>query len=107
MIFMSDFSEPPIYNAACSLNGTPRKLREICQNMESRSMRRPAFFGDPLAITIGDPDHSIDEDRFVTTGLSGDQRLLVVSVVYRGGSIRIITAREATRQERRQYESEQ
>jgi uncharacterized DUF497 family protein len=66
-----------------------------------------SVFGDPLAITIGDPDHSIDEDRFLTTGLSGEQRLLVVSVVYRGGSIRIITAREATRQERKQYESEQ
>jgi uncharacterized DUF497 family protein len=56
-----------------------------------------SVFGDPLAITIGDPDHSIDEDRFLTTGLSGEQRLLVVSVVYRGGSIRIITAREAMR----------
>ena len=66
-----------------------------------------SVFGDPLAITIGDPDHSIDEGRFLTTGLSGEQRLLVVSHVYRGGSIRIITAREATRQERRQYESEQ
>lgn len=66
-----------------------------------------SVFGDPLAITIGDPDHSIDEGRFLTTGLSGEQRLLVVSVVYRGSSIRIITAREATRQERRQYESEQ
>lgn len=66
-----------------------------------------SVFGDPLAISITDPDHSIDEDRFLTTGLSRDQRLLVVSHVYRVGSIRIITAREATRQERRQYESEQ
>jgi uncharacterized protein len=66
-----------------------------------------SVFGDRLAISIQDPDHSVDEDRYLTTGLSGEQRLLVVSHVYRGGSIRIITAREASRQERKQYESEQ
>ena len=66
-----------------------------------------SVFGDPLAISIADPDHSIDEDRLLTTGLSAKQRLLVVSHAYRGGSIRIITAREANRQERKQYESEQ
>lgn len=66
-----------------------------------------SVFGDPLAITIGDPDHSIDENRFLTTGLSGERRLLVVSHVYRDGRIRIITAREAARQERKEYESEQ
>jgi uncharacterized protein len=65
------------------------------------------IFGDPLTISIGDPDHSIDEDRFISTGLSRRQRLLVVSHVYRGGRIRIITARVATRQERRQYEAQE
>ncbi len=66
-----------------------------------------SVFGDPLAVSITDPDHSIIEDRFLTTGLSVGRRLLVVSHVYRGGRIRIITAREASSQERRQYESEQ
>lgn len=66
-----------------------------------------SVFGDPLALSIADPDHSVDEDRLLTTGLSEQQRLLVVSHVYRGGSIRIITARDATRQERKQYESEE
>lgn len=66
-----------------------------------------SVFGDPLAVSIMDPDHSISEDRFLTTGLSVGQRLLVVSHVYRDGNIRIITAREASSQERRQYESEQ
>jgi uncharacterized DUF497 family protein len=42
-------------------------------------------FGDPMAVTIPDPDHSVDEDRFLTTGLSSEQRLIVVSHVYRGG----------------------
>ncbi len=62
-------------------------------------------FGDPLAATIADPDHSIGESRFLTTGLSGMQRLLVVSHTEREGEVRIISARLATRQERRSYES--
>jgi len=64
-------------------------------------------FGDPLAVTIPDPDHSLDEDRFLTTGLSSEQRLMVVSHVYREGRIRIIMARDASGKERKQYESEE
>lgn len=63
-------------------------------------------FGDPLAITVDDPDHSTEEFRCVTTGFSKNQRLLVVSHIERGGRIRIISARDAARQERNQYESE-
>jgi uncharacterized protein len=62
-------------------------------------------FGDPLAVTISDPDHSIGELRFLTTGLSSSQRLLVVSHTERNGEIRLISARLTTRQERRSYES--
>ena len=61
-------------------------------------------FGDPLAATIPDPDHSLSESRFVTIGLSSAQRLLVVVHTERGERIRLISAREATRVERRQYE---
>ncbi len=64
-------------------------------------------FGDPLAVTIPDPDHSLDEDRFLTTGLSSEQRLMVVSHAYREGRIRIIMARDASGKERKQYESEE
>jgi uncharacterized DUF497 family protein len=61
-------------------------------------------FSDPLALTISDPDHSTTEMRFVDVGLSHLGRLLVVSYTERGDRIRIITARDATRNERRQYE---
>lgn len=64
-------------------------------------------FGDPLAISIDDPDHSSDEARFITTGLSTARRLLVVAHSYREGRIRIITARSANSRERKQYEAEQ
>lgn len=61
-------------------------------------------FGDPLSITIDDPDHSTDEQRFVDIGSSEDGHVLVVSYTERGTNIRIISCREATRKERRQYE---
>ncbi len=63
-----------------------------------------SVFGDPLSSTIPDPDHSHDEERFLTQGMSSADRLLVVSHTDRGGRIRLISARPATSRERRQYE---
>jgi hypothetical protein len=63
-------------------------------------------FGDPLAGTILDPRHSGDEPRFVTIGLSMSRRLIIVAHMEREDRIRIISARRATRRERRTYESE-
>ena len=62
-------------------------------------------FGDPLSLTIFDPDHSDDEDRFILLGTSGSERLLVISHTFRNDIIRLINARPATRRERLQYES--
>ncbi|HKI00883.1 MAG TPA: BrnT family toxin [Thermoanaerobaculia bacterium] len=62
-------------------------------------------FTDPLSVTITDPDHSFDEERFILIGLSQRNRLLVVVHTDIGDRIRVISAREAGRQERRQYES--
>jgi uncharacterized DUF497 family protein len=60
---------------------------------------------DPLAVMGSDPDHSMGELRFVTFGVSNQVRLLVVSHREEEGDIiRIISARPATRQERRIYE---
>lgn len=61
-------------------------------------------FGDPLAITFTDPDHSFDENRYLTFGLSRFDRLLVVSHADPGERVRIISARLMRRQERRIYE---
>jgi uncharacterized DUF497 family protein len=63
-------------------------------------------FLDPLSVTILDPDHSEGEDRFVLIGQSPAGRLLVVVHTDRGTSIRLISARRATRRERRTYEQE-
>ena len=59
---------------------------------------------DPLAITGADPDHSQSEARWITFGSSNRQRLLAVAHTEEGDSIRIISARAATRPERRLYE---
>ena len=63
-------------------------------------------FGDPFSRTIPDPLHSDEEDRWVTVGLSAHMRTLVVVHTDRDDSIRIISARRATRPERRDYEED-
>ena len=59
---------------------------------------------DEFSLTGDDPDHSMDEARQITFGVSRAGRLLIVSNTERGDSIRIISARRATKPERRLYE---
>lgn len=60
-------------------------------------------FGDPLSLTIPDPLHSTDEERFVTIGESSAGRVIVVVHTDRGQALRLISARLATSRERRTY----
>ena len=62
------------------------------------------IFEDVLSVTISDPDHSIEENRFVDIGMSDKNHLLVVSYTERGERIRIISARKANKAERKKYE---
>jgi uncharacterized DUF497 family protein len=61
-------------------------------------------FSDTLSLTIHDPLHSDEEDRFILVGNSYRNCLLVVVHTERGNKIRIISARKATNKERKQYE---
>lgn len=61
-------------------------------------------FGDPLAITFHDPDHSEEEGRYLTFGLSLQNRLVVISHTERAGKTRIISARLMDRKEKVIYE---
>jgi uncharacterized DUF497 family protein len=61
-------------------------------------------FDDPFSITIPDPDHAIDEERFVIVGMSSKRSLLIVVHTIRGGRIRLISARSAAKHERHSYE---
>lgn len=62
------------------------------------------MFGDPLSTTVPDPDHSLEEDRYILIVMSANHRLLMVAHAERGDRIRIMSARELTRREREQYE---
>jgi hypothetical protein len=61
-------------------------------------------FGDPLGRIVTDPRHSQEEERYVLLGLSHRRRLLAVMFTERAEQVRIISARQATRRERRDYE---
>ncbi len=63
-------------------------------------------FGDPLALLMPDPDHSPGEQRFVLLGLSGRGRLLVIAFAERPPRTRLISARPASRRERKRYEED-
>lgn len=63
-------------------------------------------FADPLSLAIPDPDHSEREDRMLLLGTSRLGRLLVISHTWRDRKVRIISAREATRRERNDYEKD-
>lgn len=59
---------------------------------------------DPLSKSDVDPDYSIEEHRFITFGMSARRRLLVVSYTEEAETVRLISARVATRHEREIYE---
>lgn len=82
----------------------PQKASLNLQNHGVSFENAASVFGDPLAATIPDPDHSTDELRFVTIGVTLAQRLLVVFHTDRADRIRIISARPATRAEKKKYE---
>ncbi len=62
-------------------------------------------FADPFSITIDDPQHSVGENRYIDIGASADGNILIVSYTDRE-KIRIISARKATRSEKKMYEEE-
>jgi len=61
-------------------------------------------FYDPLSASFDDPEHSVDEQRFISVGYSARGRLLVVSHTERGKVLRVISARLATPRQRKHHE---
>jgi len=64
------------------------------------------IFNDPFAMTISDPNHSDEEERWLDIGLSAGGRILVVWYTERSERIRIIGSRKATKSEERAYAHE-
>jgi len=82
----------------------PRKAAENLSRHGVPFHEAATVFDDPLALTYPDPDHSEDESRYLTFGISADGRLLVVAHTEGRDTIRIISSRRATRNERKIYE---
>ena len=61
-------------------------------------------FNDPFSVTIHDPDHSAEEQRYIDIGSSGKDRVLIVVYTERGSKIRIVNCRKAAPSERKFYE---
>jgi len=84
------------------------------QKKEAKNIRKhkvtfseaATVLGDTLSTTVPDPDHSEEEDRYITIGLSQRHRLLIVAHTERGERTRIISARPLTSAEREAYEEE-
>jgi hypothetical protein len=83
----------------------PEKATSNAEKHGVEFVEATTVFGDPLELTIVDPDHSESEDRFISLGRSVTGAILVVSFTERESRIRIISARPATPRERRGYES--
>ncbi len=83
------------------------KARTILTKHRVSFEEASTVFGDELSLTIHDREHSTEEDRFVTMGMSAFGKLLVVIHTDRKGGIRIISARPASRHERTTYEESQ
>jgi uncharacterized DUF497 family protein len=84
----------------------PQKAAKNLRKHKVTFNEAATVFDDPLSVTVTDPDHSAEEDRFIIVGQSYRRRLLIVSFAERGDRIRIISARELTPAERRAYEEE-
>lgn len=83
----------------------PDKARENAEKHGVSFEDAVSVFGDPLATTVSDPDHSVGEVRYLTTGMTQGGQILIIWHTEREDTLRIIGAREATAAERRIYES--
>jgi uncharacterized protein len=84
----------------------PGKARQNRRKHRISFQEAATVFGDPLALTYSDPDHSQSEQRFITVGMSSAGRVLIIAHVDRNENIRIINARKTTQRERKYYEEE-
>lgn len=82
----------------------PKKAVRNLREHKVAVQEAATVFADKLSITVPDPDHSMDEHRYITIGWSMQRRLLMVAHAETVDLIRIISARKLTRSERTAYE---
>ena len=91
-------------NQDMKIEWDPRKAKSNFRKHGVLFQEAATALNDPMSATGADPDHSMTEDRYITFGVSERGRLLVVSHTEEGETIRIITARKASKGERELYE---
>ncbi len=82
----------------------PQKAKANLQKHQIDLEEASTIFDDPQFITFLDEEHSADEERYITIGLSNKNRLLMVAHTERSDKIRIISARKATKNEEKFYQ---
>jgi len=82
----------------------PKKAQSNLRGNKVSFEEAATVLSDPMAVTGRDPDHSVGEFRYITFGMSERDRLLVVAHTEQGETIRAISARLASKGERRIYE---
>lgn len=92
------------YNDCVRFAWDPKKASANLRKHKVSFEEASTAFRDPLSITGNDPDHSIAERRLISFGISSGGRLLVIAHADDGTTVRIISARLATRRERKLYE---
>jgi uncharacterized protein len=98
--------EQAAYTQGVEYEWDPEKERYNRQKHGVSFGEASTVFSDPLAVTVLDEDHSIGELRFRTIGSTATNRIVVVAHTDREDRVRIITARDATVRERRNYEQQ-
>lgn len=84
----------------------PEKARSNLRKHKVSFVEAATALKDPMAATGRDPDHSMEEERFITFGVSERGRLLVVAHTEKDDTLRIISARVASKKERKIYEED-
>ena len=83
----------------------PKKAHDNLQKHDVSFEEAASVFTDPFALSFDDPDHSIDETRFITIGTSDKSRIIFLSHADAADDrIRVISARKATRSEAHAYQ---
>lgn len=89
---------------ALSFEWDPVKAKRNAEKHDVDFAEAATVLLDELSVTYPDPDHSVDEERYITFGVSSQGRFLVVAHAERGDGIRLISARRMTRGEIHYYE---
>ena len=105
---MPSFSPLLVFNILIRIpSARPWDIEKAARNLRDHEVsfeEAITVFADPLYKAYDDPDHSWGEERYIAIGESLRRRILIVSYKYEKQRTRIISAREATRGERRSYE---